>query len=152
MFSAGRKTMKACRRHKKNRGSCWTFFAPDPRTVTVLSIKQKHRTSIFFCINARQRAPPQMCVAGNHAARGSCGLFPRSASRLQHAIAEDSQICKVHGLSPTSRVIQVTSSGNSLRIPLGGDGKSDFAHNNLRSGKTPRPVSPLYTMRRVSRR
>ena len=26
----------------------------------------------------------------------------RSASRLQHAFAEDSQICKVHGLSPTA--------------------------------------------------
>jgi len=57
----------------------------------------------FFGINARQRAPPQMCAAGNHAARGSCGHFPRFASRLQHAIAEDSQICKVRGLSPTTQ-------------------------------------------------
>jgi len=89
--------MKAGRRHKKKCGSCWTFFAPPSRTVTVLSIKEKHRTSIFNCINARQRAPPQMCAAGNHAARGSCGHFSRSASRLQHVISENSQICKVHG-------------------------------------------------------
>jgi len=70
--------------------------------------KRKAPDLHFFCINARQCAPPQMCAAGNHAARGSCGHFPRSASRLQHAIAEDSQICKVHGLSPTAPSVTET--------------------------------------------
>jgi len=42
------------------------------------------------------------CCAGNHPGRGSRGHFSRSASSLQHGIAEDSQICKVHGLSSTA--------------------------------------------------
>jgi len=33
---------------EKNGGSRWTFLAQDPRTVTVLSIKEKHRTSVSF--------------------------------------------------------------------------------------------------------
>ena len=48
MFSAGQKTLNACRRHKKKRGSCWTFLEKVSRTVTVLSKQEKHRPSIFF--------------------------------------------------------------------------------------------------------
>jgi len=33
---------------EKNGGSRWNFLAQDPRTVTVLSIKEKHRSSDCF--------------------------------------------------------------------------------------------------------
>jgi len=47
-ISCRSKTIKAYRGQKNNGGSHWTFLAQDPRTVTVLSIKEKHWSSVFF--------------------------------------------------------------------------------------------------------
>lgn len=101
MFSAGRETLKACR-STKNIAFHRTFFTPDPRTVTVLFRIEKHRSSIIFSAKSRQKAAPQICAAGIHASRASCGHFTISSARLQLEIAADFQIYKVHRLSPTA--------------------------------------------------
>jgi len=69
-----------------------------PRPVPAqwgLSIKEKHRSSVFFAsmhdheLLLRSLQQEIMLIVA-HAA-----TFSRSASSLQHAIAEDSQICQV---------------------------------------------------------
>jgi len=100
-LSTGRKPMKTGRRQEETRtklslssyricGGTVAVRECPPPIATVPSIKEKHRSFIFFIANARQEAGLQNYATGTPVARALYSHFLRPAGRLPHATAEDS--------------------------------------------------------------
>ena len=111
--------------------------------------------------HARRKSQGQLTVNSDL----SCGDGRRLEQRLARVVAwlpwttglhdrtargRDTPRSGAYRVFTRKRAFLGKSPVKTLRTPLGGAGKGDFAHNYLSSGRAERPVCQLYTIRSVS--